>query len=340
MKQACLGGLLLAAMWSASAALGQSVQPPVASPDAASQPVSPPATAPATAQPGAQALEPPVQELQFWRQRMRDAIQQHMTPPPSIPLDAQVELEVSLMPSGLAADIATRRASGYPDLDAALRGAVLVATPLPLPADAQSYARLRRFSVLYEVRSGVRVVDAHSVETEAARAEAFGCRAQGVPAAPSCSTSGSRVDLLTCYAQAVRARTVATAAACGAAVYPTDARRNKWEGTVQVGVNFENGGRLGAVAVAQSSGHPLLDQRAVDLVRESIVPPPPELFATAFVVQVPVVFQMHAKNPAAAAPAAKTEAAPAKATAKPKSATKKKPAKKKKKKSTSRKQRV
>jgi len=270
---------------------------------------------------------------------MREAIQQHMTPPASIPLDAQVELEVSLLPSGLAADIATRRASGYPDLDAALRRAVLVATPLPLPADAHSYQRLRRFSVLYEVRSGVRVVDAHSVEPDAARAEVFGCRAQGVPAPPSCAASGSRVDLLTCYAQAVRARTVATASACGPAVYPEDARRNKWEGTVQVDVNFENGGRLGGVAVAQSSGHPLLDQRAVDLVRESIVPPPAELIATAFVVQVPVVFQMQVRDPAEAAPAAKPEAAPAKATTKPKSATKKKPAKKKKK-STSRKRRV
>jgi len=340
MKQACLGGLLLAALWSAGAAQAQSAQPPPVPPTAAGQPLTPPAATPDTAQPVTPALEPPVQELQFWRQRMREAIQQHMTPPSSIPLDAQVELEVSLLPSGLAADIATHRASGFPDLDAALRRAVLMATPLPLPAEAQSYQRLRRFSVLYEVRSGVRVVDARSVDPDAARAEAFGCRAPGVATPPSCEESGSRVDLLTCYAQAVRARTIETASACGAAVYPADARRNKWEGTVQVGVNFENGGRLGGVAVAQSSGHPLLDQRAVDLVRESIVPPPAELVATAFVVQVPVVFQMQVRDPAAAAPAAKTEAAPAKATAKPKSATKKKPAKKKKKKSTSRKRRV
>jgi len=343
---------LLAAALLPALAAAQPAAPAAAPPAATSAPASPaPATAPA---------EAPVMELQHWRQRMRDAIQQHMTPPASIPLDAQVELEVSLLPSGLAADVTTRRASGYPDLDASLRRAVLVATPLPLPGDQASYERLRRFSVLYEVRSGVRVVDAHPAPTELQRQATFSCRAHGAAAAPSCTALGSRTDLLTCYAQAVRARTVATASACGPAVYPLEARKARLEGTVQVGISFEGSGRLGAVTVAHSSGHQLLDQRALELVRESMLPPPPELVATPFVVQVPVVFQMQrsdgtapaaaAAAAAAAAPAAaaaatdaapaRPQAAPGKAKAKPKSATKKKPVKKKKKKSASRKRRV
>jgi len=314
------------------------------SPGAAPHPAVP--AAPAASQ---AAGETPVQDLQAWRQRVREAIQQHMVPPASIPLDAQVELEVSLLPSGLAADVATRRASGYPDLDAALRRAVVVATPLPLPADPQGYERLRRFSVLYEVRSGVRIVDAHPLPSEAPR-KALACRAPGAAAAPSCAAGGSRTDLLTCYAQAVRTRTLDTAGACGTAAYPLEARQARLEGTVQVGINFESAGRLGAVGVARSSGHPILDQHAVELVRESILPPPSELIATPFVVQVPVVFQMQreeAADPAHAAPAPATraapagdEAAPAKPAAKPKSATKKKKPVKKKKKSTAKKRRV
>lgn len=72
--------------------------------------------------------------------------------------------------------------------------------------------------------------------------------------------------------------------------------------------------------------------------------------ATAFVVQVPVVFQMQGSDMQRAVPAqaspddaapATTQAAPKKPAAKPKSATKKKPVKKKKKKkSTAKKRRV
>ncbi|MCC7548418.1 MAG: TonB family protein [Burkholderiales bacterium] len=349
---------LLAAALLPAVAIAQPSAPAAGPPAASSAPRT---AAPEPSAPAAVPAEAPVMALQHWRQRMRDAIQQHMTPPASIPLDAQVELEVSLLPSGLAADVTTHRASGYPDLDASLRRAVLVATPLPLPGDQASYERLRRFSVLYEVRSGVRVVDAHPAPTELQRQAAFSCRAHGVAAAPACAAQGSRTDLLTCYAQAVRARAVATALACGPAVYPLETRRTRLEGTVQVGISFEGSGRLGAVTVAHSSGHHLLDQRALELVRESMLPPPPELVATPFVVQVPVVFQMQRSDgsattdaatdaPAAAAAApdaapARAQAAPAKATpakakAKPNSATKKKPVKKKKKKSPSRKRRV
>lgn len=323
--------------------------PAIAAPAAAPDPASPASPQPSAALPSAampdagvpSVMEPaelPVQELQFWRQRMRDAIQQHMSVPQSIPLDAHVELEVSLLPSGLAGDVTTRRASGFPDLDAALRRAVLEATPLPLPSQPQAYARLRRFSVLYEVRSGVRVVDAPAPSPQTPRTESFACRAPDAAKAPDCTSGGSRADLLTCFAQAVRARTLGVAAACGADVYPQEARRNVWEGTVQVGISFESAGRLSVVAVAESSGHEVLDQRAVDLVRESIVPPPPELLATAFMVQVPVVFRMQAAQPDAA-PAAKPPAAAPKPSAKPKGGKAKKPAKKPKK-STARKRRV
>ncbi|MCW5621847.1 MAG: TonB family protein [Burkholderiales bacterium] len=332
-------GVVLPQLPLPSTAEGSPAGAPV--PATPTEPALPPSALPqpSTAPPAdMEPAELPVQELQFWRQRIRDAIQQHMSVPQSIPLDAHVELEVSLLSNGLAGDITTRRASGFPDLDAALRRAVLEATPLPLPSQPQAYARLRRFSVLYEVRSGVRVVDAPAPSPQTPRSESFACRAPDAAKAPDCASGGSRADLLTCFAQAVRARTLGVAAACGADVYPLEARRNAWEGTVQIEIGFESAGRLSVVSVAESSGHEVLDQRAVDLVRESIVPPPPELLASAFMVQVPVVFRMQEAQPDAA-PAATPPAAAPKPSAKPKGGKAKKPAKKPKK-STARKRRV
>jgi TonB family protein len=241
-------------------------------------------------------------ELAAWRQGIRDRIREQLIVPPDVPGDARVELEVSLLPSGNAADISTRRTSGYPAFDSAARRAVRAATPLPVPTDLQAYERVRRFGAIFEPGSGVQIVDAQapvpagqSAASPAAppAAERFACAAELGPApAPDCSQSGSRNHLLTCFAQAVQRRAVRLVSVCGAVAYPLEARRNRWEGSVQVGVSFDRGGKLAGVAVAESSGQALLDQRALEIVQQAMVPPPPELYATPFAVRVPVVFRM------------------------------------------------
>lgn len=306
-------------------------------------------------------------EVQTWWSRLRLQIQQQMAVVSDVPQDAQVELEVSLLPSGLPADIATRRTSGYPTLDAALRRAVMAATPLPLPADAATYARIRRFAVHYEPRSGVQVTDPRPVPEAAppapaaAAVEHLSCRGNSLPAAapPACQQSGSRNDLLTCFAQAVKARTGQVVNACGLDVYPAEARRQMLEGTTHIGISFDRGGKLSGVSVAESSGVPMLDQRALELVRQSILPAPSELYATPFAVRIPVVFRMQRGDHAAAASAdtpapgetaaaaaggsvrGATAATPVKKASRPKSATKTKQAPgKAKKKSKKRKKRA
>ena len=97
---------------------------------------------------------------------------------------------------------------------------------------------------------------------------------------------------MTCFAQAVQRRAAKIVSACGVAAYPAEARKNRWEGTVQVGVSFDRGGRSAGVTVAEGSGQALLDQRALDIVQEALLPPPPELYATPFAVRVPMVFRM------------------------------------------------
>jgi TonB family protein len=241
--------------------------------------------------------DPLAPDVEFWRERIRLQIQRRIAVPASVPADAHVELEVSLLPSGQAADIYTRRTSGYPELDMAVRRAVLAATPIELPADPAGYERMRRFGLVFEPAAGLRVVDPQPTGPAAPAAppsEPFLCSAASLaPArAPDCTRAGSRSDLLTCYAQAVQRRVVKMVAACGSAVYPLEARRNRWEGTVQVAITFDRGGRLDGIGIAESSGQPLLDQRALDLVREGLVPPPGELFATPFAVRVPVIFRM------------------------------------------------
>ena len=99
------------------------------------------------------------EDLSAWRQRIRDKIREQFVFPLQVPNDAQVELEVSLLPSGNAADVSTRKTSGFPELDAAARRAVLAATPLPVPGDAASYERVRRFGVIFQARTGLQMID-------------------------------------------------------------------------------------------------------------------------------------------------------------------------------------
>ena len=280
--------MILPAALSASAALAQVPQSQERAPGAVTAPAAPRLPA-----------DPLTPDVEFWRERIRQQIQQHLMLPASTPRDARVELDVSLLPSGQAVDIATRKASGFPELDMALRRAVLAATPIDLPADPAGYERVRRFGVVYEAVRGLRIVEPQPFAGQAAPAappasEPFMCSSASLPApaAPDCSRSGSRNDLLTCYAQSVQRRVVNLVSACGSSVYPLEARKNRLEGSVQVTVTFDRSGKLNGVSVAESSGQPLLDQRALDLVREGLVPPPAELFATPFAVRVPVVFKM------------------------------------------------
>src|SRR5512145_2495064 len=150
------------------------------------------------------------EEIAAWRQRIRDRIREQLIVPAEVAADARVELEVSLLPSGNAADVSTRKTSGFPAFDSAARRAVLAATPLPVPADLAGYERVRRFGAIFEPRSGVQIVDAQaptppgqgaSPVTPPAAAERFVCGASLGPApTPDCSQSGSRNDLLTCFA--------------------------------------------------------------------------------------------------------------------------------------------
>jgi len=76
--------------------------------------------------------------------------------------------------------------------------------------------------------------------------------------------------------------------------YPHIARRMRHEGTVEVGFVVLADGRLTAIEVLKSSGHRLLDEAAVQAVREvgQFRPIPAELARTRWPLSVPLNFRL------------------------------------------------
>jgi len=75
--------------------------------------------------------------------------------------------------------------------------------------------------------------------------------------------------------------------------YPAAARDKGWEGTSQIEVRFAAGGFIQSIRLAQSSGHPPLDDTALDIARNIRFPDEPaELQSREFTVRFPVVFRL------------------------------------------------
>ena len=80
--------------------------------------------------------------------------------------------------------------------------------------------------------------------------------------------------------------------------YPLAARRARIEGTVQLHVTLLPDGRLIDVRVERSSGHPLLDQAALDLLSRAA--PLPRDFGSArteqIELQLPIAYRMRTSS--------------------------------------------
>lgn len=76
--------------------------------------------------------------------------------------------------------------------------------------------------------------------------------------------------------------------------YPLPARDNGWEGDVVVHLEVAANGELSAVQVKRSSGHPVLDQQALEMFRLAApqVPLPPQLRGRAFSFDVRAVYSL------------------------------------------------
>jgi len=76
--------------------------------------------------------------------------------------------------------------------------------------------------------------------------------------------------------------------------YPRLARENNWQGRVTVRLEVAPGGVASALAVASSSGYPVLDQQAIEMIRraQAKTPVPAALRAREFSVEIPVIFDL------------------------------------------------
>ena len=76
--------------------------------------------------------------------------------------------------------------------------------------------------------------------------------------------------------------------------YPSEALRRALQGTVRIDLTIGRDGRVRAVRVTGSSGHPVLDEAAIYRGRtvEGLPPPPPLLRGREFHLALPVTFRL------------------------------------------------
>ncbi len=76
--------------------------------------------------------------------------------------------------------------------------------------------------------------------------------------------------------------------------YPVQAIEAGWAGTVEVRVAARADGVTQAAELAKSSGHAVLDEAALDMLRRAVpaTPLPPTLQGKAFAVNLPVLFEL------------------------------------------------
>ena len=127
----------------------------------------------------------------------------------------------------------------------------------------------------------------------------FRTPARAAPApAPPPATKAEPVDegALDRFALAIQSRVGKLVHERGERAYPRLARERKWEGITQVAVEFSSDGKVKRIVVAESSGHAVLDDRAIEMVREVLPPVPRELSSRNFTVKLPILFKLKEKS--------------------------------------------
>jgi len=76
--------------------------------------------------------------------------------------------------------------------------------------------------------------------------------------------------------------------------YPRVAMDNNWEGTAVVRMVIGADGMIASLSVKTASGHEILDQQALDMIRKAkpLTPIPSALRGKSFSVEVPVIFNL------------------------------------------------
>ncbi len=76
--------------------------------------------------------------------------------------------------------------------------------------------------------------------------------------------------------------------------YPRVAMDNNWEGKVEVRMVIGANGMIASISVRSGTGHEILDQQALDMIRKAkpLAPIPAALRGKEFTVDLPVIFSL------------------------------------------------
>jgi len=80
--------------------------------------------------------------------------------------------------------------------------------------------------------------------------------------------------------------------------YPAIAMEKGWQGRVEVRINIGANGMIASTSIKASSGHELLDNQALDMLKKgkTTVPIPPNLRGREFSIDIPVIFNLENPN--------------------------------------------
>jgi TonB family protein len=106
----------------------------------------------------------------------------------------------------------------------------------------------------------------------------------------------SDADAISRFALEIQSRVGRLVKERGDAAYPRLARERRWEGTSHVRVEFGAGGVVKNILVNTGSGYAVLDQRAVEMVKEVMPKVPDDLRGRDFTVRFPIVFKLVEKR--------------------------------------------
>lgn len=210
-----------------------------------------------------------------WKARIQARIKNRVVVPPNMEGNPEVRFEVVLLPGGEVLSATLRKSSGNPAYDAEVERAIMAAQPLPVPSETDLFQEnFRELTLVFRPKD--REMPSADVTTE-----------------PNRSAALEEPRMLVTYGQLI------SMSIKGFQKYPPPAQRRGWEGTAEVLLQIAADGKVTGMTLGKSSGHAILDEEALDMVRRASPLPqaPPDLRGRALVVSVPIVFRLYVPEP-------------------------------------------
>jgi TonB family protein len=222
-------------------------------------------------------VAPETQEklLDEWKARIQAKIRGRVVVPANIQGNPEARFDVVLLPGGEVLSATLRKSSGVAAYDAAVKRAIMLAQPLPVPADPDLFhTYFREIALRFTPYEGA-------------------LRVEDISPTPLPTDSHVEPHQLLTYGQSISKEIKRYQK------YPPLAQRRGWEGTAEVHLQIAADGNVTSVTLGKSSGRSVLDEEALNMVRRASPLPqaPQNLRGRELTVTVPVVFSLQESEP-------------------------------------------